>query len=138
MAFKSMAFLERHTKYSDLHTKNALKQGGASAALVAPVVVATPMIPEDSSVTASSGTTSLAAKFMSKQVEGTDYKLLYTGSKFFWRNQRTVILDLYLHVVSLTIEVIAFDSDKHKEMNRIYLAADVISDLMDVAIGTLH
>eukprot|EP01034_Spumella_vulgaris_P022122 gene22122-28227_t len=136
MAFKSMAFLERHTKYSDLHTKNAAKQGGAAMVSVAPKMEVVAPIAEDSSVSvsASGHSTSLAAKFLSKQVEGTDYKLLYTGSKFFWRNQRTVILDLYLHMVSLTIEVIAFDSDKHKEMNRLYLAADVISDLMDVAI----
>jgi hypothetical protein len=80
MAFKSMAFLERHTKYSDLHIKNALKAGGAVAAPVVAVVETIASIPEDSTVVSGSAqSTSLAAKFMSKQVEGTDYKLLYTG-----------------------------------------------------------
>jgi hypothetical protein len=82
MAFKSMAFLERHTKYSDLHTKNVLKTGGAVAAPVVAAVEAIPSIPEDSTVSVSAQSTSLAAKFMSKQVEGTDYKLLYTGETF--------------------------------------------------------
>ena len=57
------------------------------------------------------------------------------GSKFFWRNQRTVVLDLYQHILSQTVEVIAFDSDKHKEMNRVYLDASVLYDIVEIAIS---
>lgn len=42
-----------------------------------------------------------------------------------------MILDLYVHLLSQTIEVIAFDSDKHKEMNRLYLDEDAINDIVE-------
>lgn len=62
------------------------------------------------------------------------YYFPFIGSKFFWRNQRTVILDMYVHLLSQTIEVISFDSDKHKEMNRIYLDEDAINDIVEANI----
>lgn len=73
MAFKSQPFLDRHVKYSDLHTKNVKKAQG----IVDP-------IPEEKVVEAAATspvkTTELPEHLFQKQVEGVHYKLLYSGS----------------------------------------------------------
>lgn len=95
MGFKTLAFLERHTKYSDLHIKNAkAKEEKASLALESPI---------------------------KSQQEGTHFRLIYSGTKIFWRTQDTVDLDIYYHIVADTMEVIAFNLTKNKEISRTYL-----------------
>lgn len=119
MAFKSPAFLDRHTKYSDLHLKNVERKMNAGkspeeiaaqlsrqASLAAP-----PVQPEEPAVTA----------LPEPQLEGTHFKLIYTGSKFFWRTQKSFDVDIYLHVLPHVLEVICFDPAKHKETTRLYL-----------------
>ena len=65
---------------------------------------------------------------IAEQIEGAHYKLLYNGSKLFWRTQRTVDFDIYHHILPHAIEVIAFDSEKHKEINRLYLDYEILSE----------
>ena len=60
-------------------------------------------------------------KELAKQIEGEHYKLLYAGSKMFWRTKDNIDLHIYLHVVPDCIEVIPFDIDRHKELDRLYL-----------------
>lgn len=92
MAFKSVTFLERHVKYSDLHKNNLSKPEKDSPELTKVV----------------------------EQVEGEHYKLIYCGSKLFWRSQENIDFHFYHHLLPNTIEVIAFDPEKHKELNRLY------------------
>ena len=60
-------------------------------------------------------------KLQQRQVEGKDYRLLYYGSKFFWRTQDNIDFSFYLHIALLIIEVVPFDVYKNKELDRIYL-----------------
>lgn len=57
-----------------------------------------------------------------KQKEGEHYKLLYSGAKFFWRTKDNIDIHVYLHLLCDTIEVIPFDVERHKELNRSYLS----------------
>ncbi|RYG64056.1 hypothetical protein EON64_14750, partial [archaeon] len=121
MAFKSLTFLERHVKFSDLHQTNVKKAQGQVVTVSIPVSAATktatPGEPQDSNEGSKKGGMPAA----SKQVEGQHFKLLYTGSKFFWRTQDNVDLHFYHHILPHTIEVIPYDSTRSKELPRIYL-----------------
>eukprot|EP01031_Cornospumella_fuschlensis_P035707 gene35707-43306_t len=119
MAFKSAAFLERHVKFSDLHQTNVKKAQGqpVSVPILAPTTTANPTTPGE----ASDGGKKAGMPVASKQVEGQHFKLLYTGSKFFWRTQDNVDLHFYHHILPHTIEVIPYDSTRSKELPRIYL-----------------
>jgi hypothetical protein len=102
MAFKSENFLDRHVKFSDLHATNVKKLKGELSPLPIPAepVKLAPLV---------------------KQIEGEHYKLLYTGSKFFWRTQETIDIHIYLHILPNCLEIISYDTIKSKETNRIYL-----------------
>mmetsp|Transcript_8365 Transcript_8365/g.13874 ORF Transcript_8365/g.13874 Transcript_8365/m.13874 type:complete len:473 (+) Transcript_8365:72-1490(+) len=129
MAFKSMAFLERHVKYSDLHIKNVKKKEAAETAS-SEAAVSSFVIGEDGIFP-----TSESGKLMSKQVEGKHYKLLYHGSKLFWRTQDTLDLNIYHHLMPATVEVIGYDASKGKELNRLYLNYIQLDSLVKLATG---
>jgi hypothetical protein len=69
MIFTTESKLDRHIKYSDLHLKNVQKQKDAANVVTEPVI-----------------------KSIADQVEGIHYKLLYSGSKFFWRTKVSYLL----------------------------------------------
>lgn len=102
MAFKSVAFLDRHVKYSVLHAKSV-------------------------------GVVSIPCE--KPYEEGTDYKLIYSGCKFFWRTREEIELSMYLHVDSEAIEVIAFDllNASLRELPRIYLSHPIIASLAEAS-----
>jgi hypothetical protein len=108
MAFKSEAFLERHLKFSDLHIKNLMKKDEEGKA---------PQLP-----------TILPAEVARKQVESVDFKMLYAGSKLFWRSQDNIDLHFYHHILPHAIEVIPYDNLKSKELNRVYLDYSILFD----------
>jgi hypothetical protein len=110
MAFKSEGFLERHIKFSDLHKTNESKKLSAG-------ILASASVPALTSVD--------IGKFAT-QVEGQHYKLLYGGSKFFWRTKENIDLHFYHHILPHAIEVIGYDVAVAKELNRIYLNYDRI------------
>ena len=60
-------------------------------------------------------------KKLTQQIEGEHYRLLYSGSKMFWRTKDNIDLHIYLHVIPDCIEVVPFDIERHKELGRIYL-----------------
>eukprot|EP01032_Pedospumella_encystans_P033531 gene33531-37895_t len=78
MAFKSVDFLNRHVKYSDLHTKNVEKSNKKDGRIeeVFQKVAVIEEEPQPQVVA--------AMRTAERQVEGQHYKLFYTGSKFFW------------------------------------------------------
>lgn len=127
MAFKSLAFLDRHVKYSDLHMKNVDRKNKKDEKV--PEVQKMPSLDEEPPVPAT-----MSAK-IEAQVEGTHFKLLYTGSKFFWRTQKNIDIDIYLHVLPHVIEVISFDPVKHKEATRIYLNYVIIQDTLELLVA---
>lgn len=98
MAFKSQNFLDRHVKYSDVHAKALQKEKDALLASLDPTKTT-----------------------VAKQEEGIHYKLVYSGSKLFWRTQETVDVNLYHHILPHCIEIICFDEGKGKEYPRLYL-----------------
>eukprot|EP01034_Spumella_vulgaris_P028760 gene28760-35676_t len=122
MAFKSPAFLERHVKYSDIHTRNLKMQAEAVERGEL----------NDFSLPGFGSTAS--TKFIPKQIEGQHYKCLYTGSKLFWRTQETVDLNFYHHILAHSVEVISYDLVKSKEYPRQYFDYTAISDIL-VATG---
>lgn len=69
------------------------------------------------------------------QVEGIHYKLLFSGSKMFWRTQKTVTLDFYHHILSRVVEIIVFDPAINRECNRLYLNYPMIYSSNTVQSG---
>eukprot|EP01039_Chlorochromonas_danica_P010255 gene10255-11350_t len=130
MAFKSEAFLQRHVKFSDLHIQNVKKQQqanneGVAAAevVVAPApTVSTPLLvtPQDPKPKENPLQDGLLVA-VANQIEGLHFKMLYTGSKFFWRTQDNVDLHFFHHILPDVIEIVSYDCVRGKEMNRIYL-----------------
>jgi hypothetical protein len=110
MTFKSIPFLERHIKYSDLHLKAVQKLNPVPTENLE---VNVPAVVEES------------------QVEGIHYKLLYTGSKLFWRTQETIDFDIFHHLALTTIEIIAHNSFKGGEVNRLYLDYAAVSRIVE-------
>jgi hypothetical protein len=111
MAFKSLAFLDRHIKYSNLHQDNVKRLNEGDTSVIA----------------AHLPTTITEEKIVQKQQEeGTHYRLLYSGSKFYWRCQQSIDLDIYHHFLSHAVEIIPFQLSKQKEMPRIYLDYELV------------
>lgn len=103
MAFKSLAFLERHVKFSSIHADNVKKiKPEGLAALTSP--------PKPSK-----------KEILVAQQEGTHFRLLYSGNKFYWRLQESLDFDIYHHFLAHCIEIIPYNCQKQKEMSRLYL-----------------
>lgn len=117
MGFKSEAFLERHLKFSDMHVKNLMKQDTEGKIDV-----------PKNEVQAQHIEIAPMPEVTRKQVEGEDFKMLYAGSKLFWRTQDNIDLHFYHHVLPHCIEIIPFDSRKNKEFSRIYLDYKTLYD----------
>jgi hypothetical protein len=114
MTFKSMGFLDRHTKYSDVHAKRLIATqtaGGSPEGCLSPAI-ATPSVQE----------------------EGVHYRLLYHGSKFFWKFQKSIDLTIYSHLLASVLEVVAFDVERHRELQRIYLDGVSVEQNVEAAL----
>lgn len=108
MAFKSPAFLERHIKFSDIHQRNI------AAAKTSAVVVAD-TVPE-------------------KALEGIDYKLIYSGTKLFWRTREEMDVSFYFHLKPSIVEIISHDLQRNKDFKRIYMNHSVLLDLLQSSL----
>ena len=117
MAFKSVSLLERHIKYSDIHLKAIVAQTAEAAKTTEQAVVEAP-------------------KTLPRQVEGQDYKLLYFGSKFFWRSQDNIDLSFFHHIACSVIEVVPFDVYKNAELERLYFDLYIIHENIDADVET--
>jgi hypothetical protein len=135
MAFKSAAFLDRHVKYSDLHVKNVERKerGGKAAEDLSAKLLKAASIDEER---LASEAAELAKLLAEPQTEGKHYKLMYSGSKFFWRTQKNIDVDIYHHILPHVLEVISFDPVKHKEATRLYLNFGIIQDLLAQVVST--
>lgn len=121
MAFKSHSVLDRHVKYSELHLKAVRRlEEGTAADAASLELAALPVEP----------------KPMPRQVEGQDYKLLYYGSKFFWRSQDNMDLSFFHHMTCSCIEVVPFDVYKNKELERLYFDLGKIHDIIDPEVSS--
>eukprot|EP01034_Spumella_vulgaris_P027252 gene27252-33944_t len=109
MTFKSMGFLDRHVKYSDIHAKKLLASQDPQDSMPA---IATPSVQE----------------------EGVHYRLLYHGSKFFWKQQKSIDFDIYFHILANVLEVVAFDIERHKELQRIYLDGVSVEQIIELSL----
>ena len=101
MAFKSFAALERHVKYSDIHTATLKKLESAKSYDTVGIV-------DEVNIEEKRG----------KIVEGRDYKLLYYGSKFFWKCQETIDVYIYHQIMTNCLEIIFYDLQRNKELPR--------------------
>ncbi len=115
MAFKTISFLERHVKYSDMHAKALKKQTEAEAS-------------------SHSGENNDTNKLQEKQQEGVHYRMLYSGSKLFWRTQETIDIDMYYHIIPDTVEIIFFDESKGRELPRLYLNHTVLMNVVNAIV----
>ena len=116
MAFKTISFLERHIKYSDMHAKALKKQSDAEASL------------------SNSTEKNDENKLQEKQQEGVHYRMLYSGSKLFWRTQETIDIDMYYHIIPDTVEIIFFDESKGKELPRLYLNHAIVINVVNAIV----
>lgn len=108
MAFKSPAFLERHIKFSDIHQRNiAVAENSA--------VVVADTVPE-------------------KALEGIDYKLIYSGTKLFWRTREEMDVSFYFHLKPSIVEIISHDLQRNKDFKRIYMNHSVLLDLLQSSL----
>lgn len=76
---------------------------------------------------------SIKPKTPQLQVEGVDFILLYEGPKLFWRQHITLYIHIYLHKQHDCAEVIGFDTDKFKEMNRSYFSYTNLLSMCEAA-----
>lgn len=136
MAFKSLTFLDRHLKYSNLHQDNEKRlnefklqqaalalssqadkeneetHNGAQPMLLSPLPKG--KVTKDN----------LLKKVI--QEEGVHYRMLYSGNKFFWRYQQSIDIDMYHHFLANTVEIIPYYPLKHIELPRIYISYDML------------
>eukprot|EP01038_Epipyxis_sp_PR26KG_P006576 gene6576-9041_t len=108
MAFKNAAFLQRHIKYSDLH-KRAVDR------------INNPHLVEDKELD----------KEAEVQVEGIDFRILYSGSKLYWRSNETIELTFVHHLKIHVLEIIGFDFSTSRELNRLYLDYIITSNVAE-------
>eukprot|EP01038_Epipyxis_sp_PR26KG_P016997 gene16997-23343_t len=122
MAFKTDYILERHISYSQVHDSNMKRI--KSGPMDPPEILVTPEPP------------------FSPETEGVAYRLMYIGTKFFWRTQKSIDLRFYLHVLTNVLEVISFDPILDKEFNRVLLnyrfILNIVEDKIDPAIEKLR
>jgi hypothetical protein len=111
MAFKSAAFLDRHIKFSSLHADNVRRATEVVSVLMSP-----------------------PKKELISLEEGLHYRLLYSGSKFFWRSQETVDFDLYHHFLAHTIEIIPFNASTERETSRIYCDYEAVLEAVQASV----
>jgi len=110
-AFKSAGLLDRHIKYSELHAKNVVTaEAAAAAAAIEEGIRLSPDVQ------------------IRKTVEGQDYKMLYSGSKFFWRSQDNIDLTFFQHFAMAgvahtteVLEIVPFCPKYNKSFPRVYL-----------------
>jgi hypothetical protein len=115
MAFKTMSALDRHIKYSNLHeTTVAKKKAAEEGKQLNPAMQ--------------------QKELMARQEEGKDFRLLYYGSKFFWRTQDNIDLSFYQHIMLHIIEIVPFDVYKNKELERIYLDKFMMDTLLEESV----
>ena len=112
MAFKNAGQLSRHEKYSNLHTMNV----------------------KAANTDADKEKAESEKQLAIRQEEGKDYRLLYYGSKFFWRTQDNIDLSFYQHIVLHVIEVVPFDVYKNKQMDRLYFDKFIVESLIDADV----
>jgi hypothetical protein len=128
MAFKTVGFLDRHKNYSSIHAQNVVKENGDK-----------PIQQQQLDLDLQKEVMTLAAErkdleILQKQQEGVDYKLLYTGTKLYWRTQKSIDFNFYHHVLADVIEIVAFDPEKHKELNRVYLDYSIMMEWMSAKV----
>ena len=58
-----------------------------------------------------------------------NYRLLHDGPKLFWRTHTTLEISIYLHPLADCIELVGFDVDKFKELNRTYFHYSTLANL---------
>lgn len=125
MAFKSEGLLQRHIKYSELHKKTMAtlddEARGSEASSSFTLGDAQGAAPNQSQKSPMKTST---------QVEGKDYKLLYFGSKFFWRSQDNIDMSFFHHVLCDAIEIIPFDVYKNRGLDRVYLDMPLMLELV--------
>ena len=64
------------------------------------------------------------------QKEGVHYKLIYHGAKLFFKTKDNFIIDIFHHIVPHTIEVVSFCDVRAKEISRIYLDFNILSNIV--------
>lgn len=97
MVFSSLGKLETHKKYSSVHVANLKKQAE-----------------KDLEKKEVSG-------IGAQEEESNRCRVLYTGSKHFWRTNDHLDINIYLHIEAKCVEVIAYESKLSFEFPRIYL-----------------
>lgn len=133
MAFKTDLYLDRHVKYSDVHQRNkskkdkidAVKKKQQKLQFIDDVNKASVIVvdndDDDNHV-------------IEMSVEGIDYKLIYSGSKLFWRTREEVDMSFYIHLKLSIVEIISYDLQRNKDFKRIYMNHSVLCDLLSSSI----
>ncbi len=115
-AFKSEGLLQRHVKYSELHKKSvaALEEQKAREG-------SEQVLGGNGDLTVRTSTPEVTKRLRESQKEGEDFKLLYYGSKFYWRTQDNIDLSFFHHILCDAIEVVPYDVYKNRALDRLYL-----------------
>lgn len=57
-------------------------------------------------------------------------RVMYTGTKFFWKTQDNIDIHIYYHIDSKCIEVISYEGKANTELPRIYLNESLLIQLI--------
>lgn len=109
MVFATPQKLTTHTKFSSLHASNLKKLEKANTEEEEEKTV--PVTP-------------------TSQEPTSRCKVMYTGTKFFWKTQDNFDIHIYLHKDAKCIEVIAYEGKANTELPRIYLNEELVVSLV--------
>jgi hypothetical protein len=106
MVFSSTAKLDNHIKYSSVHAA-AVKKLNEPPQPVEEIIV-----PEEPT----------------SQEPSMKCRAIYSGTKFFWKTQENIDVNIYLHVDPMIVEVIPHHGRANTELPRLYLSETAIID----------
>eukprot|EP00602_Paraphysomonas_sp_CaronLab_P002623 CAMPEP_0185019780 /NCGR_PEP_ID=MMETSP1103-20130426/2365_1 /TAXON_ID=36769 /ORGANISM="Paraphysomonas bandaiensis, Strain Caron Lab Isolate" /LENGTH=424 /DNA_ID=CAMNT_0027550261 /DNA_START=37 /DNA_END=1308 /DNA_ORIENTATION=+ len=109
MVFDTPQKLSKHEKYSSLHASNVKRL-------------------EESARKAEEKDEPVKVATTSEEAPTARCRVLYTGSKYFWRSQDSFDLHIYLHHAPGCIEIIPYSSKTNKELPRVYMDEKALVD----------
>ena len=125
MAFQTFTRLDTHIKYSQVHAINV--RSFLEVARPEDQTNTDGESGEDCSVGGSEADVGgLRSSMVTGQKEGVHYKMLYSGHKLFFRSQETLEIRIFVHLIAGTVEIIAYDTLRNREVPRLYFSVDAL------------
>mmetsp|Transcript_40835 Transcript_40835/g.41703 ORF Transcript_40835/g.41703 Transcript_40835/m.41703 type:complete len:574 (+) Transcript_40835:225-1946(+) len=118
MVFLNKVRLDRHIKFSELHSQNLLKHEENQVIELAAEELAQKGLVQNYNLNYSSSSSPDAGI------------LIYMGSEYFSRTRDNIDIHIFVHNITQTLEMIPFDIDDEQELPRIYFNIPVFFNVI--------